>query len=89
MVGPRVAGRTVADRSQSLATATATPQRIPLTELGCNATLRACHELLWRAAMLNEKEWFTEVVEGDGSAFSLRIRRKLHEEQSPYQTIAV
>ena len=39
--------------------------------------------------MLNEKEWFTEVVEGDGSAFSLRIRRKLHEEQSPYQTIAV
>jgi spermidine synthase len=39
--------------------------------------------------MLDEKEWFTEVVETAGSAFSLRIRRKLHEERSPYQSIAV
>jgi spermidine synthase len=39
--------------------------------------------------MLDENTWFTEVVESDGSAFSLRIRRKLHEEKSPFQTIAV
>jgi len=39
--------------------------------------------------MLDNDTWFTEVVESDGSAFSLRIRRKLHEEQSPFQTIAV
>ncbi|KAA6186592.1 polyamine aminopropyltransferase [Thiohalocapsa marina] len=39
--------------------------------------------------MLDDKEWFTEVVDAAGSAFSLRVRRKLHEERSPYQTIAV
>jgi spermidine synthase len=39
--------------------------------------------------MLDEKDWFTEVVDTAGSAFSLRIRRKLHEERSPYQSIAV
>jgi spermidine synthase len=39
--------------------------------------------------MLDEKDWFTEVVDTAGSAFSLRIRRKLHAEQTPYQSIAV
>jgi spermidine synthase len=39
--------------------------------------------------MLDDSEWFTEVVDIAGSAFSLRIRRKLHEEQTPYQTITV
>jgi spermidine synthase len=39
--------------------------------------------------MLDEQDWFTEVVDAAGSAFSLRIRRKLHAEQSPYQSIAV
>ena len=39
--------------------------------------------------MLDEKDWFTEIVETDGSAFSLRIKGKLLEEQTPYQTIAV
>jgi len=34
-------------------------------------------------------DWFTEVVDTAGSAFSLRVRRKLHEERTPYQTIAV
>jgi len=39
--------------------------------------------------MLDDSEWFTEVAEIAGSAFSLRIKRKLHEEQTPYQTIRV
>jgi hypothetical protein len=39
--------------------------------------------------MLDDNEWFTEVVDHAGSAFSLRVRRKLHEEQTPYQTITV
>lgn len=39
--------------------------------------------------MLDDNEWFTEVVDTAGSAFSLRVRRKLHEEKTPYQTIAV
>jgi spermidine synthase len=38
---------------------------------------------------LDDKHWFTEVEDGAGSAFSLRIRRKLHEERSDYQTIEV
>ncbi|WP_295885085.1 polyamine aminopropyltransferase [uncultured Thiohalocapsa sp.] len=38
---------------------------------------------------LDDKHWFTEVQDGAGSAFSLRIRRKLHEERSDYQTIEV
>ncbi len=38
---------------------------------------------------LDEKQWFSEVEAGGGSAFSLRIRRKLHEERSDYQTIEV
>ena len=39
--------------------------------------------------MLDDNTWFTETVDSDGSAFSLRIRRRLHEEQTPFQTIAV
>ena len=39
--------------------------------------------------MLFPEQWFTEVVDTDGSAFSLRIRAKLHEERSPYQTISI
>lgn len=34
-------------------------------------------------------EWFTERAEEDGSAFSLKIKRKLHEEQSAFQRIEV
>lgn len=33
--------------------------------------------------------WFTERVEEDGSAFSLKITNKLHDEQSPFQRIEV
>lgn len=38
---------------------------------------------------LDDKHWFTEVEDVAGSAFSLRLRRKLHEERSNYQTIEV
>jgi spermidine synthase len=38
---------------------------------------------------LDEKHWFTEVAEVAGSAFSLRYKRKLHAEESDYQTIEV
>jgi spermidine synthase len=40
-------------------------------------------------SMLDDKQWFTEVADVAGSAFSLRFRRKLHEERSAFQTIAV
>lgn len=33
--------------------------------------------------------WFTEVCEEAGSAFSLQVRRKLFEEQSPFQKVEV
>jgi spermidine synthase len=39
--------------------------------------------------MLDPENWFTEVSDEAGSAFSLRLRRKLHDEQTPYQRIAV
>jgi spermidine synthase len=39
--------------------------------------------------MLNPEEWFTEIVEDAGSAFSLRTKSKLHEEQTPYQSIEI
>ncbi len=34
---------------------------------------------------MNPSEWFTEEHTGTGSAFSLKIKRKLQEEQSPFQ----
>jgi len=37
----------------------------------------------------NESSWFTEVHEQGGTAFSLRVRGKLHSEQSPYQHIDI
>jgi len=39
--------------------------------------------------MLNPEEWFTEIAEDAGSAFSLRVTTKVHEEQSPYQSIEI
>ncbi len=36
-----------------------------------------------------DENWFTEVYDEESTAFSLKIRSKLHEEQSPYQHIAV
>jgi spermidine synthase len=34
-------------------------------------------------------QWFTEIAENAGTAFSLKIHSKLHEEQTPYQKIAI
>lgn len=39
--------------------------------------------------MLKDEEWFTEPAVEEGCAFSLRIKRKLHEEQSQFQKIEV
>ncbi|MEA3276756.1 MAG: polyamine aminopropyltransferase [Pseudomonadota bacterium] len=39
--------------------------------------------------MLERDDWFTEIAEEDGSAFSLRVRAKLHEEKTPFQTIEI
>lgn len=38
---------------------------------------------------LDDQKWFSEVHQDGGSAFSLSITAKLHEEQTPYQTLAV
>lgn len=39
--------------------------------------------------MLEQGQWFTEVMDSAGIAFSLKINSKLHEEQTPYQHIAI
>ena len=39
--------------------------------------------------MALEGNWVTEEHTGIGSAFSFRIRQKLHEEQTPYQKIEI
>jgi len=38
---------------------------------------------------MNPSEWFTEQVEVAGSAFSLKIKKKLHEEQSTFQFLEI
>ena len=38
---------------------------------------------------LDEKHWFTEICEEGGSAFSLKLRGKLHEERTPFQHIEI
>lgn len=39
--------------------------------------------------MTLDKNWYTEEWAGQGSAISLKIKHKLHDEQSPYQRIEV
>jgi len=39
--------------------------------------------------MALDESWFTEVCESDGSAFSLKVKQKLHEEQSKFQKIEI
>lgn len=39
--------------------------------------------------MALDDKWFTEICEEHGSAFSLRIKQKLHEEQTPFQKIEI
>lgn len=36
-----------------------------------------------------DHQWFTEAMPADGSAFSLKIKRKLHEEQSQFQFLEI
>jgi spermidine synthase len=38
---------------------------------------------------MNANEWFTEIYAPEGSAFSLKLKAKLHEEKSPYQQIVI
>ena len=39
--------------------------------------------------MLNDKDWFTEIAEEQKVAFSLQLKAKLHEEQTPYQHLEI
>ncbi len=39
--------------------------------------------------MPDTSQWFTEISDATGSGFALRVRRKLHEEQSQYQKIEI
>ena len=39
--------------------------------------------------MIVDDNWFTEVSEGSGSAFSLKITEKLHDEKTAYQRIEI
>lgn len=39
--------------------------------------------------MLDASAWFTEIDANNGSAFSLKVKRKLHEEQTPFQKIEI
>ena len=38
---------------------------------------------------MNPSEWFTEIVPGSQSAFSLKIKQKLHEEKSDFQHLEI
>lgn len=33
--------------------------------------------------------WFTEVFQDEGTAFSLKVKKKLHEEKTPFQTLEI
>jgi spermidine synthase len=39
--------------------------------------------------MALDNTWFTEIHQADGSAFSLKIKAKLHDEQTPFQRIEI
>lgn len=34
-------------------------------------------------------QWFTEIFQNEGTAFSLKVKGKVHEEQTPFQKIAI
>ncbi|HHL45463.1 MAG TPA: polyamine aminopropyltransferase, partial [Gammaproteobacteria bacterium] len=34
-------------------------------------------------------DWFTEICTESGSAFSLKVKEKLHQEQTPFQRIEI
>jgi spermidine synthase len=39
--------------------------------------------------MIDDEQWFTEIYVQHGSAFSLKLKEKLHGEQTPYQRIEI
>ena len=39
--------------------------------------------------MTLDEKWFTEICQESGTAFSLKIKQKLHEEKTPFQTISI
>ena len=39
--------------------------------------------------MALDDTWFTEIHQADGSAFSLKVKAKLHDEQTPFQRIEI
>jgi spermidine synthase len=39
--------------------------------------------------MTLDNTWFTEIHQADGSAFSLQVKAKLHDEQTPFQRIEI
>jgi spermidine synthase len=39
--------------------------------------------------MAKNADWFSELVDDIGTGFSLKIKRKLHEEQTPYQKLEI
>src|SRR3989344_4498159 len=49
--------------------------------------LATCHLSL--AAMVLDKSWYTEEWAGQGSAISLKIKNKVHDERSAYQRIEI
>jgi len=56
----------------------------PAAALRYNAAIRARSE-----GMVPDGNWFTEIDEAGGTAFSLRLAERLHLEQSPYQKIEI
>ena len=51
--------------------------------------MAACFKTTEHTCVMDKKNWFTEVCEESGSAFSLQISEKLHEEQTDFQKIEV
>ena len=39
--------------------------------------------------MVLDDSWFTEIHQADGSAFSLKVKARLHQEQTPFQRIEI
>src|SRR5688572_15674586 len=49
----------------------------------------AAFSLISEQGMSLDSSWFTEPVDKTGTAFSLKLGKKLHEEQTPYQKIEI
>jgi len=57
---------------------------------GSSANRLKCRHLFNRVIDMSlDENWFTEIHHGTGSAFSLQVKGKLDEEQSPFQKITI